>query len=1353
MLVSLYRSAATKPVKSLLPQIGSTTSISAHNLIARRYKSDDAIEEETTPHTDRLMSIISDSLHTQTAVLQSNEQYRVSRGFFRKGDIYKPSDLNDSKPTTYAPPPKPIDELKVLKLNPIVEYKNAALLSHYISPLGRLLSREQTGLSAKNQRRLSKAVRQISEQQILSDLLRSERTTVQKSTSQRIYGNQETTEGVVSDGTSALPLGLIVMEFLPIVIFQHPPRISYYKYQAQHGSMLQSSTTRTRRGIMDCSPICIHHRDYHHIPRPTNQRATSPSRTSSFLGPLQRATAAHRYCHRLLISTNGKETRTFSTTRQAYARTSFANRSSRVSASAAVSGSSASIPAPKSTFPPSISSILSTVDQSSMSSNPIRLGRKRRNLVAMHQLRLQQQSRVMGRSVPRHSSQLMGMNGGMGTAARTGRSRKKKPVPRQGRWRPSLMLDPETQMQTPRYQHVHYYLQKGYRKRIRFLGFQHFLRHSRANSSEVQRAILRERYKVFQRAGYPSRTKNAKFSWRRPFVKLHRKKLNRLQRLIAQREQHFAIREARTLIHAKQRGAEQPSPARLAALTAMDRNQYMRSQTVPRNRRLRRSRTVSRNRRLQRFTTMDYNVILETCQELKAWGHGYKIARILLGRYWNRKFDFRTPDIAAPNTNTIHLMALMFIKFQRPNRVMWLLSALKGRYQQPIPQDVYASFLNQLSSIPGNGPYIESVLVHMRKYGPAPNATLYNTLVKAIGYDESLNQAEAVLRWMESRGCKPDKQSYRILMDVSLKELDMTRAQYWLAEYQRQGFEITPRMLEPYMKTCIQQVIQSNGHSTKHKSKRDSYSQEWMYKSLQLLQFLSSQRLTPTAVMFELLIEGLLSRQNFPEAKRTFYLMRSSPHLYTPGFKTWNLFFDYHLSMKDYHSAIWILNEMRRANIAVGQMPTKDIVPTDLYHKLFRHVMRDGKVTLAERNLYEMLIHQKRAPYESEIIDLIWELEKQPGAAERVYDLLYAQIVPSNGDDLDIRALRSNSIIDPGPIQLANVGVMRAKASSMDAGLQEEVWKTWNSMTHYFLGYEDLQNDTNKITAVLALAFEQVADATRGASVNDHGLQAGSQKRGTKAMRRQEQDGWDFNPGRRGPGMGLGLGLALGFGQESDKTATPGLSPTFSSIISKPWEFAGEHRTLIQKLLKDQDVLQPLLKQRDTFASTMTKSRSAASDSNHRLHVLKSSFEWVKRHQIPIRINGLNAYLVSLISHQDYVTVQDTVKRFLLNPNMDAFNVNNRGSEDSFPRSLSLSPDLDTLRILNGSRDLIQDGRVLADQVLLVGGSELCKEWVKHLENRRLQGNQTPRPRDWPMKRSSSAVATSRFGGSPDAPM
>ncbi|KAF9400865.1 hypothetical protein BGX21_003345 [Mortierella sp. AD011] len=159
MLASVYRTTAAKSVKSLVPQLGSTSTVSAHNFVSRRYKSDSPDDEGQRPYTDRLMSIITGSIHSQTSGSLASEQARMTRGNYRKGDTYSPSDLNDTKPIAYAPPAKPVDELKILKLNPLVEYKNATLLSHYITPLGRLMSREQTGLSAKNQRRVTKAVR------------------------------------------------------------------------------------------------------------------------------------------------------------------------------------------------------------------------------------------------------------------------------------------------------------------------------------------------------------------------------------------------------------------------------------------------------------------------------------------------------------------------------------------------------------------------------------------------------------------------------------------------------------------------------------------------------------------------------------------------------------------------------------------------------------------------------------------------------------------------------------------------------------------------------------------------------------------------------------------------------------------------------------------------------------------------------------------------------------------------------------------------------------------------------------------------------------------------------------------
>ncbi|KAF9581732.1 hypothetical protein BGW38_001142 [Lunasporangiospora selenospora] len=173
MLASLSRTSVAKTLisKSLVPGLSaSVATSSSHNLITRRYKSDDAMEDdERRIHTtDNLMAIITDSINSQGTNATASEGARVSRGNFQKGDIYKPSDLALSKTHRFTPGPKPVDELKVLKLNPLVEYKNPTLLSHYISPLGRLLSREQTGLCAKNQRRLSKAVRRARAMCIIS---------------------------------------------------------------------------------------------------------------------------------------------------------------------------------------------------------------------------------------------------------------------------------------------------------------------------------------------------------------------------------------------------------------------------------------------------------------------------------------------------------------------------------------------------------------------------------------------------------------------------------------------------------------------------------------------------------------------------------------------------------------------------------------------------------------------------------------------------------------------------------------------------------------------------------------------------------------------------------------------------------------------------------------------------------------------------------------------------------------------------------------------------------------------------------------------------------------------------------
>ncbi|GJJ70725.1 small subunit ribosomal protein S18 [Entomortierella parvispora] len=159
---SLARTAA------VVPKAVMATPTSAHSIVAIRYNSNASGADGRHTPEDGLLNILKSSINSPVTGALPNEQFRMARGNYRKGDIYKPSDLNDSGPTKFDAPPKPVDELKILKLNPVVEYKNAALLSHYVSPLGRILSREQTGLSAKNQRRVTKAIRRARAMCIIS---------------------------------------------------------------------------------------------------------------------------------------------------------------------------------------------------------------------------------------------------------------------------------------------------------------------------------------------------------------------------------------------------------------------------------------------------------------------------------------------------------------------------------------------------------------------------------------------------------------------------------------------------------------------------------------------------------------------------------------------------------------------------------------------------------------------------------------------------------------------------------------------------------------------------------------------------------------------------------------------------------------------------------------------------------------------------------------------------------------------------------------------------------------------------------------------------------------------------------
>lgn len=87
-------------------------------------------------------------------------RYELTMG--TRGAVYSPEDLSfeAKKPLQQKARQAGLsDRFEEYQVNPIDEYKAYNLLSEFTTELGRIRTREQTGLSAKNQRRLGKAVR------------------------------------------------------------------------------------------------------------------------------------------------------------------------------------------------------------------------------------------------------------------------------------------------------------------------------------------------------------------------------------------------------------------------------------------------------------------------------------------------------------------------------------------------------------------------------------------------------------------------------------------------------------------------------------------------------------------------------------------------------------------------------------------------------------------------------------------------------------------------------------------------------------------------------------------------------------------------------------------------------------------------------------------------------------------------------------------------------------------------------------------------------------------------------------------------------------------------------------------
>ncbi len=79
---------------------------------------------------------------------------------WRAGDVYAPHDLSPVEMDKWKrPQPARDDVVDILGINPIDEYRNFAMISEYVSTMGRIRSSRETGLRPVNQRRMARAIR------------------------------------------------------------------------------------------------------------------------------------------------------------------------------------------------------------------------------------------------------------------------------------------------------------------------------------------------------------------------------------------------------------------------------------------------------------------------------------------------------------------------------------------------------------------------------------------------------------------------------------------------------------------------------------------------------------------------------------------------------------------------------------------------------------------------------------------------------------------------------------------------------------------------------------------------------------------------------------------------------------------------------------------------------------------------------------------------------------------------------------------------------------------------------------------------------------------------------------------
>ncbi|KAL9602085.1 MAG: hypothetical protein Q9219_002081 [cf. Caloplaca sp. 3 TL-2023] len=126
-------------------------------------------QQQQQPPTSQPRSAIAET----QSLYRANDLSRHIHRRFRPGDVYAPHDLSPTeqekwRPRRNTPKDAPLpsskksvreDAFDVLAIHPLAEFKNPAMMTEYVTSMGRIRHRRETGLRGVNQRRVARAVR------------------------------------------------------------------------------------------------------------------------------------------------------------------------------------------------------------------------------------------------------------------------------------------------------------------------------------------------------------------------------------------------------------------------------------------------------------------------------------------------------------------------------------------------------------------------------------------------------------------------------------------------------------------------------------------------------------------------------------------------------------------------------------------------------------------------------------------------------------------------------------------------------------------------------------------------------------------------------------------------------------------------------------------------------------------------------------------------------------------------------------------------------------------------------------------------------------------------------------------